>query len=308
MAVDSSLRPGSGRPQEPGRPSSAEGGGTRRGLFLALAVLGVWSIHTLDLAPADLVPGSGGLTLARQFFARALSPALTSEAQFVPDGTPPLLWIALSAAGTTLIYATAALGLAIVMGLVLGFLSSSAWWAGDPAGADSRVVRWLRRIAAPALQVSARTLISFMRSIHELIWAVLFLAAIGLSELAAVFAIAIPFAGVLAKVFSEVIDEVPRDGALALRGVGASGTQVFCFALLPAALPELIAYAFYRLECALRSAAVLGFFGFPTLGLQIRQSFSSTSYGEVWTFLYVLIALVMLFDVWSSAVRRRLLT
>jgi phosphonate transport system permease protein len=169
-------------------------------------------------------------------------------------------------------------------------------------------VRWLRRIAAPALQVSARTLISFMRSIHELIWAVLFLAAIGLSELAAVFAIAIPFAGVLAKVFSEVIDEVPRDGALALRGVGASGTQVFCFALLPAALPELIAYAFYRLECALRSAAVLGFFGFPTLGLHIRQSFSSTSYGEVWTFLYVLIALVMLFDVWSSAVRRRLLT
>ena len=61
-------------------------------------------------------------------------------------------------------------------------------------------------------------------------------------------------------------------------------------------MPDLIAYAFYRFECVLRSSAVLGFFGFPTLGLYIRQSFDSTSYGEVWTYLYVLLALVIVFD------------
>ena len=68
----------------------------------------------------------------------------------------------------------------------------------------------------------------------------------------------------------------------------------------------MLSYAFYRFECALRSSAILGFFGFPTLGLYLRQSFLSTNYGEVWTFLYVLIALVLVFDAWSGALRRRL--
>ena len=56
----------------------------------------------------------------------------------------------------------------------------------------------------------------------------------------------------------------------------------------------------------LRSAAVLGLFGFPTLGLYIRQSFASTSYGEVWTYLYALLGLVLAFEAWSGALRRRL--
>ena len=68
----------------------------------------------------------------------------------------------------------------------------------------------------------------------------------------------------------------------------------------------MVAYGFYRFECALRSSAILGFFGFSTLGLYIRQSFNSTNYGEVWTFLYAMIALVLAFEYWSGAVRRRL--
>ena len=68
----------------------------------------------------------------------------------------------------------------------------------------------------------------------------------------------------------------------------------------------MIAYAFYRFECALRSSAVLGFFGFPTLGLSIKHAFNSSNYGEVWTFLYVLLFLIVIFDWWSGAVRNRL--
>jgi phosphonate transport system permease protein len=154
---------------------------------------------------------------------------------------------------------------------------------------------------------ASRALIVSMRSIHELLWAVLLLAALGLNSLAAVIAIAIPYGGTLAKVFSELIDEAPRDAAHALRGAGATGIQSYCFALLPAATPDLIAYAFYRFECTLRSSAVMGFFGFPTLGLYIRQSFSSTNYGEVWTYLYTLIFMLILFDAWSAAVRKRVL-
>ena len=112
--------------------------------------------------------------------------------------------------------------------------------------------------------------------------------------------------GTLAKIFSEMIDETPRDAANALRGAGASPLQIFTFALVPRALPDMGAYAVYRFECALRSSAILGFFGFETLGLSIAQSFENAQFGEVWTYLYVLIALVALVEWWSGAIRRRI--
>ena len=237
---------------------------------------------------------------------RALSPAWRSEADFVPEGASPLLLQAVRVAGTTLVFAGAGMSLALVLGLVLGFTASSAWWEGDPAGGRSAVGTILRRTVAPTLWTVSRALIAFMRSIHELLWAILFLSAFGLNDLGATFAIAIPYGGTLAKIFSEMVDEAPRGPALALRSLGASGLEVFAFGLVPAALPDMVAYAFYRFECAIRSAAVLGFFGYETLGFEIRQSFASSNYGEVWTFLYVLLGLVVAFDLWSGAVRRRL--
>jgi len=144
-----------------------------------------------------------------------------------------------------------------------------------------------------------------LRSIHELLWAVLLLAAFGLGHLVAVMAIAIPYSGILAKVFSEMVDEAPRAAATALRDAGASPLQVFLFGLLPRALPDITAYTFYRFECALRSSAILGFFGFPTLGYYIAASFENLLYGEVWTYLYVLFGLITVMDWWSGALRRR---
>ena len=76
--------------------------------------------------------------------------------------------------------------------------------------------------------------------------------------------------------------------------------------MLPRALPDMGAYAFYRFECALRSSAILGFFGYPTLGYYISLSFENLYYREVWTYLYALVLLVALVDWWSGALRRRL--
>jgi len=134
------------------------------------------------------------------------------------------------------------------------------------------------RLVPPMIYGTLRALIAFMRSIHELLWAVLFLAAMGMSPLSAVIAIAIPYTGTLAKVFSEMLDEAPRGAAEALRAAGASSAQVFLFGLLPRALPDICAYTFYRFECALRSSAVLGFFGYPTLGFYISASFENLYY------------------------------
>ncbi|MFG0318453.1 MAG: PhnE/PtxC family ABC transporter permease [Planctomycetota bacterium JB042] len=284
-------------PELPRRPPAV---GARGLTLLLLLVAGALSYEGLGLTAAGLAPNEGGLAVAREFFGRALSPAWTSEARFVPPGTPPLLLDALGAAGRTVLYAAAAMSLALVIGVVLGFLASSSWRVGER--------RFLGRAATSALWFSARAIIAAMRSVHELLWAVLLLAAMGLSDLAALVAIALPYGGTLAKIFSELIDEAPRDAGEALRGAGAPALSVFAFALVPRAAPDMIAYTFYRFECALRSSAVLGFFGFPTLGLELRQSFRSTNYGEVWTYLYVLIALVIVFDGWSGHLRRRLVT
>ncbi len=280
--------------------------GPRAIVFLLLLAAGSWGVVYLELDPADLLPGAGGVATTKRFFARALSPAWVTEARFVPVDSPPLLIGALEAAWQTLRFAAAAVALSLVIGIALGVPASTAVWAPDPEGSPSIARRFARRSLLPALYLVTRTIIGFLRSIHELLWAVLFLVAFGLNDLTAVVAIALPYGGVLAKIFSEMIDEAPRDSAETLREAGARPLQVLLFALLPRALPDMTGYAFYRMECALRASAVLGFFGFPTLGLFIRQSFSATNYGEVWTYLYTLALLVILFDAWSGAVRRRL--
>lgn len=280
--------------------------GVRGGVVLGLLALGLWGYWYLGVGIGELIPSEGGLRLALRFFGRALSPALGYEAEFVPVGAAPLLVNALQAVGVTVVFAAAAMGLALVLGLVLGFFASTAWWAGDPAGGRSRAVVWFRRTVAPLVYGATRLLIALMRSVHEILWAVLFLAAFGLNDFAAVLAIALPYGGTLAKIFSEMVDEAPRDAGRALRGAGASGLQVFFFGLVSRALPDMTAYTFYRFECALRSSAVLGFFGFETLGLYIRQSFRSAHYGEVWTYLYVLVVMIIAFDWWSGALRRRI--
>lgn len=286
-------------------PERPRGPGLRGVVVVSIVLAGLWAAWVLRLDPRQLVPGEGGLQIARELFSRALSPALDYESSFVPEGTPPLWWKAVLACRTTVVFAAAAMSLAIPAGLLLSFLGSTAWWVDETASGESALGRFWARTARPALYGTTRAVTTFLRSIHELLWAVLFLAAFGRSQLTAVLAIAIPYTGTLAKVFSELIDEAPRDAAAALRASGASPAQVFAGALFPRALPDMLAYACYRFECALRSSAILGFFGFPTLGYYLAASFENLHYGEVWTYLYALFLLVAVVDVWSGALRRR---
>ena len=80
---------------------------------------------------------------------------------------------------------------------------------------------------------------------------------------------------------------------------------MFLHGILPRALPDMTAYAFYRYECAIRSSAILGFFGYPTLGYFLRASFENLHYREVWTYLYALLVLVLVLDGWSARLRER---
>ncbi len=284
---------------EPGRPPSSR----RTRLLVALVLVGIASWLLLDLHAGDLVPSGNRLSILKSFFLGALSPAMDYQAASVPEGTAPFLVKVVGAARATLVFAAGGMSLAVVLGFVLGFLGATSWWPRE----THRVSGWrcLSCYLLPLMYSGVRLLIAAMRSVHELLWALFFLAALGLNSFAAVLAIAIPYGGTLAKVFSEMLDEAPRDAAHSLRAVGARPLQVFFWGLLPRALPDACTYAFYRFECAVRSSAVLGFFGYPTFGYYIRLSVENIHYREVWTYLYALFGLVLLLELWSSQLRRR---
>lgn len=265
-------------------------------LVLTIAVL------SLGTALWTLSPGWLGferLSALLAFLGTALTPAMTYQADFVPVGTEPLLLKALKAAWHTVLFAGAGLGIALLAGIPLGFVCSTSIWRGV------RSRPFLLPFVA-IIYLLGRILITFSRSVHELLWAVLFLAAFGLTKSGAVLAIAIPYAGVFAKVFSDLIDECPSGVSDALHASGATSVQSFIFGRLPQAVPDMAAYTMYRFECAVRSSAVLGFFGIPTLGYYISASFENLYYAEVWTYLYVLFALVVLLDIWSRILRQGL--
>lgn len=133
---------------------------------------------------------------------------------------------------------------------------------------------------------------AFVRAIHELFWALIFLQIFGLSPLTGILAIAIPYAGIIAKVYAEILEEAdPAPARAAPFGSGA--VSIFLFARLPDAWVHFKNYSMYRLECGLRSSAVLGFVGLPTLGFHLDSAFKQGYYSEVSALLilfYIIIA------------------
>ena len=151
-----------------------------------------------------------------------------------------------------------------------------------------------------------RLLLGGLRSVHELVWAVLLVAAIGLSPMAAIFALALPYAGILGRIYAELLQDVPLDPLRALRASGASPLRVLLYGYLQMSLPDMLGYTFYRFECAIRSAAILSFVGIQGIGYQIQLSMHDLLFSQVWTLMLFLVALVVLVDLWSTKVRRSL--
>jgi phosphonate transport system permease protein len=138
------------------------------------------------------------------------------------------------------------------------------------------------------------------------IWALLLINILGLDPLTAVLAIGIPYGAIVAKVYAEILDETPQAPLLALRATGAPPLAALAYGLLPQALPDLVGYAFYRFECSIRAAAVLGMVGAGGLGYALLLSTKSLKFGEMWTLIYALTLLGGAADLWSGRVRRRL--
>jgi phosphonate transport system permease protein len=229
----------------------------------------------------------------------ALKPSLRFLADFVPPRWDAE-FLALVARETwrTVAIATAGLTLALVLAVPLALLSVRVLSISALTGPMAPL---------PALvRLLVRWLLVVLRSVPELIWALVFVRVVGLGPTAGVLAIALTFAGMLGKVYAEILDSAEPHAAASLLRNGSGRLQAFLYALLPQNAAELTSYTVYRWECAIRSSAVLGFVGAGGLGQQMDASMKMFEGAEVATMLLVFMALVWLADRTSAWLRQRL--
>ncbi|MDR6610217.1 ABC transporter permease subunit [Pseudomonas synxantha] len=207
-----------------------------------------------------------------------------------------LLW---QATLQTLAIATAGMALALLLAIPASLLASralslsAASRSGRPS-ALGRLLRW-----------PVRGLLIFLRSVPEIVWALLFVRAVGLGPTAGVLAIAITYSGMLGKVYAEIFESVDQRPAHALLQAGCGRLTAFCYGILPNVAAELLSYTVYRWECAIRASVVMGFVGAGGLGQQIDLSLRMFAGGEVASMLLTFFVLVLFADQISRVLRWR---
>jgi phosphonate transport system permease protein len=263
----------------------------RRWMAIGAVAIG-WSLWSAGVGRRALV-NPGGWPLMRKFWAAAVHPELSSDFLRV-TGRSTL---------TTLSFAVLGTALSVVVGLVGGVLTSETWWRRE-TGVAGRA----RRSGGRDVRLGwypARGALGIPRGIHEAVWGLLIVNVLGRDPLVGILAIAIPFGAITAKVYAELIDESAGAHYDALRAIGVGRWTSLAYAVLPVTLPDLVSYAFYRLECSIRSAVILGMIGAGGLGFQLSLSFQALQYREMWTLIYALVAVSALADFWGSGLRRR---
>jgi phosphonate transport system permease protein len=198
----------------------------------------------------------------------------------------------------TVAMATAGVTLALVIAIPLTLLSTRVLSVSALSGRMAFGPAWSRQ--------GVRWLLIVLRSIPELVWALVFVRVVGLGPTAGVLAIARTYGGMLGKVYGEILESGECHPTESLLRNGSGRLQAFLFGLLPTNAAELTSYTVYRWECAIRSSVVLGFVGAGGLGQQLDNSMKMFNGGEVASMLLVFIALVALADRVSAWLRKSL--
>lgn len=221
---------------------------------------------------------TGGVAVLRQIV----------DSMFHPDLSVAILKKGFSNMMITFSYALISISIATLLGLVLGTLASGLLWKNQ------------------VIAVVMRAILGFLRAVHELVWAWIFVAAVGLNPIGALLALAIPYAGALGKVYADLLGEVDKNMIENMQVAGASRWQCIVYGYFPEAFKEMLSYTLYRLECAIRSSSVLSFVGLGGLGFQINLALQDLNYSRLWIYVYFLILLVLLIDIWGNSFRRNL--
>ena len=175
--------------------------------------------------------------------------------------------------------------LAVLLSIPFGILCAhnmAPWWINQPV----------------------RRLMDFFRAIHEVVFAVLFVVAVGLGPFAGVMALFIHTTGILAKLFSEAVEAIDPRPVEAIRTTGASRLQQVIYGVIPQVLPLWISFSLYRLESNIRSATVLGIIGAGGIGQVLFESIRAFYYPQAAAILIIVVATVTIMDLISQQLRK----
>ena len=145
-----------------------------------------------------------------------------------------------------------------------------------------------------------------LRSVPELVWALLLVRIVGLGPTAGVIAIALTYCGMLGKVYAEILESSDAAACNALLHNGSGRLKALLYGALPESAAELVSYTIYRWECAIRGSVVMGFVGAGGLGQRMDESMKMMAGSELATMLMVFVLLVAGADAVSAMLRRRL--
>ena len=217
---------------------------------------------------------------------------------FPPAHSPEFLLMLLHATWQTVAMATAGLTLALIGAIpqtlvVTRRLSVSAIGTGR-----------MSRLAALVRQC-VRWLLVLLRSVPELVWALLLVRIVGLGVTAGVLAIALTYCGMLGKVYAEILESSDIHATETLLQNGNGRLAAFFYGALPESAQELLSYTMYRWECAIRGSVVMGFVGAGGLGQRMDESIKMLAGGEVASMLIVFVLLVAASDSMSKLLRKQ---
>ena len=213
----------------------------------------------------------GGLKTIINFFSSSLSPSLD----------PVVIKASFEGIQSTICIAFISWFLSTFVGIFLGVLSSNIFWES---------------INKPKLySTSIKAILALPRSIHEIIWGLLLLQLYGISPWVAILAIVIPYASITARVIANQLDSLDKSSFIAIK-LSSKVIPAFITALGPKIMPILISYGGYRLECALRSATLLGVFGLGGIGTELILTLQSLQFNQMWTSLWMLLITMIILE------------
>jgi phosphonate transport system permease protein len=159
----------------------------------------------------------------------------------------------------------------------------------------------------PVLKHTARALIALFRTVPDLVWALLFVIAVGLGPAAGVMAIMVDKIGFAGRFFAEAMEEADKGPQEALATIGATRTGLIFSAVVPLALPSFVATSLFSLEKAVRGSVILGLVGAGGIGVELKVAFDLFNYDTAATIILAIFALVIAVEQVSNLIRRRLI-
>jgi phosphonate transport system permease protein len=281
-------------------PLQGGGGGGKFGaknilLLAATVALFVWSYRGAEIELSQLFSRDSLQQIV--IYIKKLIP---------PDFSPPVLHEALK--GTIETFAISFMGTLMAVGIALSvvfFASKNLIYSGllyemEPKQGWKRTARMLPYLAA-------KSLLNVLRTIPEMVWALIFVFMVGLGSFPGVLALGVHTGGVLGKLFGEVLEDVDTQPIESLQATGATRMQILFYGILPQVLPQFVSYTLYRWEVNIRVAAVLGLVGAGGLGQRIHIAISLFLENQLLTLIIAIYILVTIVDYLSAYLRRKVI-